>query len=220
MNYTLGILPAMILAYYIPCYAMMFWPTLLGRQSWLFVWQMFPIWIAITVFVLSYAFPDTVMHDRINAPKCDLPAIRITVGALIGLSACAWIWALFTAPCSIVAVFFPRTLPATTSDLTAFTREFLKLDETFMFAATFIWLGYLFWDMKHAGMLQASWLKIVVYAVSTVAMFGPGAAAGLGWLWREDIITNRRHKAAITEATATGWNDVQLAQKEGINQPE
>ncbi|KAF4416113.1 FAD/NAD(P)-binding domain-containing protein [Fusarium austroafricanum] len=220
MNYTVCILPAMILGYYIPVYAMVFWPTLLGRQSWLFVWQMFPIWIAITTLILSNFFSDTMMHDRINAPKRDLPVIRFTIGSLIGLSACVWIWTWSTALHGGTAIFLPSISPGATSDLTAFIREFLKIDEIFLFTATFIWMGCLFWDMKHAGMLRASWFKIVIYAASTVIMFGPGAAAGLGWLWREDIITNRRHKAAITEATTTKSITAQLAHKEGINQPE
>ncbi|KAH7207801.1 uncharacterized protein BKA55DRAFT_586548 [Fusarium redolens] len=218
MNHTLGILPVMILTYYIPFYAMMFWPTPLGRQSWLFVWKMFPIWIAITTFILSNAFSDTMMHDRINAPKRDLPVIRFTIGTLVGLSACVWIWAWSTAPYGGAAIFFPSILPLATSDLTAFMREFLKFDEAFLFTATFIWLGCLFWDMKHAGMLQTNWLKISTYATCTVVMFGPGAAAGLGWLWREDIITNKRHKAAVTKVTATKWINAQLAHKEGISQ--
>jgi hypothetical protein len=86
-------------------------------------------------------------------------------------------------------------------------REFLKFDELFLFGNTFIWLGYLFWDMKHAGMLQASWFRIVLYATCTVLCFGPGAAVGLGWLWRENVITNKRHKAAITEATVAKQRD-------------
>ncbi|KAF4334071.1 FAD NAD(P)-binding domain protein [Fusarium beomiforme] len=216
MNNTLSILPAMILTYYIPFCGMMFSPTLLGRQSWLFVWQMFPIWIGIMTSILPNAFPSTTMSDRINAPKRDLPLIRFMIGSLVGLSACVWIWAWSTAPYGEPGIFFPITLPLATSDLTAFMREFLKFDETFLFAATFIWLGCLFWDMKHAGMLQVSWLKIVIYATCTVVILGPGAAAGLGWLWREDIITNRRHKAAVTEATAARWIDAQLADKKGI----
>jgi hypothetical protein len=220
MNNTLSILPAMIIAYYLPFYGMIFSPTLLGRQSWLFVWQMFPIWIAITTFILSKAFSDTIMHDRINSPKRDLPFIRFTIGTLVSLSACVWIWAWSTTSYGGPSLFFPFILSLATSDLTAFMREVLKFNETFLFAATFIWLVCLFWDMKHAGMLQVSWLKIFIYATCTVVMFGPGAAAGLGWLWREDNITNRRHKAAITEATAAKWINVQLADKEGIDQSE
>ncbi|KAH7175113.1 uncharacterized protein B0J16DRAFT_349566, partial [Fusarium flagelliforme] len=72
-----------------------------------------------------------------------------------------------------------------------------------LFTATFIWLAYLFWDIKHAGMLQTNWLKIYTYAACTIVMLGPGATAGLGWLWREDVITNKRHKAAVTEVTAS-----------------
>ncbi|KAJ9417961.1 hypothetical protein QL093DRAFT_2565917 [Fusarium oxysporum] len=174
MNHTLCILPVMIVTYYIPFYAMMFWPTPLGRQSWLF--------------------------DQ--RPKRDLPVIRFTIGTLVGLSACVWIWAWSTAPYGGAAIFFPSILPLATSDLTAFMREFLKFDEAFLFIATFIWLGCLFWDMKHAGMLQTNWLKISTYAACTV----------------EDIITNKRHKAAVTEVTATKWINARLAHKEGISQ--
>lgn len=213
MNYTRGILPSIILTYYIPVYAMIFWTTLYGRQAWLFIWQMFPIWFAIMTFTLSRTFPDTMMHDRIYATKRDLPVIIFTISTLIGLSACFWIWAWFPALDGIATVFIPCALPTTSSDLTTFAREFLKFDEMFLFAATFIWLGYLFWDMKHAGMLRATWLRIVLYAVGTAVMIGPGAAAGAGWLWREDIITNKRHKSAITEATITRWNGVELAER-------
>ncbi|KAH6989817.1 hypothetical protein BKA56DRAFT_653104 [Ilyonectria sp. MPI-CAGE-AT-0026] len=203
MNYTRAIQPAMILAYYIPTYAMLFWPSLPLRQSWLFIWQMFPIWTAVATFIFSCAFPNTMMQDRITAPKRDLPLIRYTVGTLIVPSVCFWLRAWFTAPFGTGAGFLPHTLPSNTSDLTAFAREFLKFDAGFVFSATFMWLGYLFWDMKHAGMVQSSWLEIAIYAISTVVVLGPGAAAGLGWLWREDIITNKRHKAAVVQATAT-----------------
>ncbi|KAH6989863.1 hypothetical protein EDB80DRAFT_881882 [Ilyonectria destructans] len=201
MNYTLGILPAIIFTYYIPCYAMIFWPSPLFRQSWLFVWQMFPIWISTMTSIFSSIFPDTMMHDRVNAPKRDLPVVRYTLGTLVGMSACFWIWAWFINPSGIAAIFLPRALPATTSELSGFMREFFKFDQIFLFTATFLWLGYLFWDIKHVDMVQSSWLTIITYAVSMVVLFGPGAAAGLGWLWREDIITNKRHKAAIVEAT-------------------
>lgn len=213
MNYTLGVLPTMILAYYMPLYAMMFWPTLSGRESWLFFWQMCPIWIAITNFLLTYAFPNTIMHDRIKAPKCDLPVMRYTIGTFVTLSAAVWLWTCVTSPYSLFNIFVPRAIPTRVSHLTAFSREFFKFDEGFLFTNTFLWLGYLFWDMKHAGMVQNSWLKILIYAISTILALGPGAALGLGWLWREDIVTNKRHKAAITEATAGRWNGG-LARKE------
>ncbi|KAH8647014.1 hypothetical protein BGZ61DRAFT_501288 [Ilyonectria robusta] len=163
MNYIRAIQPVMILAYYIPTYAMLFWPSL---------------------------------------PR-DLPLIRYTIGTLIVPSVCFWLRAWFTAPFGTAAGFLPHTLPPNTSDLTAFAREFLKFDAAFVFSATLMWLGYLFWDMKHAGMVQSSWLKIAIYAISTAVVLGPGGAAGLGWLWREDIITNKRHKAAVVQGTAT-----------------
>ena len=185
---------------------MIFWPTHSGRESWLFFWQMCPIWIPITNFLLTYAFPDTTMHDRIKTPRRDLPVMRYTVGTFVALSAAVWLWTCVISPFSLTDMFVPCAIPTSTSDLTTFIREFLKFDEGFLFTNTFLWLGYLFWDMKYAGMVHASWLKIVIYAISAILAVGPGAAAGLGWLWREDIITNRRHRAAITEATAARWN--------------
>jgi hypothetical protein len=70
-----------------------------------------------------------------------------------------------------------------------------------MFGNTFLWLGYLFWDLKVAGMLQTRWFVLVLYLVTSTLVLGPGATAGLGWLWREYVLANSRHKDAITEAS-------------------
>ena len=70
------------------------------------------------------------------------------------------------------------------SDLIGFTREFLKFDEAFLFLNTFLWLAYPFWDMKHAGMVQKSWMELLLWTIGATFVLGPGAAAGLGWLWR------------------------------------
>lgn len=79
------------------------------------------------------------------------------------------------------------------------TREFLKLDDISLSVNTLLWLAYLFWDMKSAGMVNISWVSIVLYAVASLVLLGPGTTAGLGWLWRENIIAKRKHKCAITE---------------------
>jgi hypothetical protein len=81
-----------------------------------------------------------------------------------------------------------------------YVREFMKFDQIFFFISTFFWLALSFWDLKKAGMLAASWVKIVVSFALSLLVLGPGATAGLGWLWREDAITNKRHKGAITAA--------------------
>ena len=34
-----------------------------------------------------------------------------------------------------------------------------------------------------------------------MVLVGPGATAGLAWLWREEILINKRHWGALTEET-------------------
>jgi len=209
MNYALILLPTLLLTYYIPAFEMFFWPTLSGRESWLFLWQMFPVWIFLTTRLFSSFIKDTTITDRFEAPNRDMPVIRYTVGMLATLSAAAWSLTCFRAVYQheLYSVFIPENLPGQTSSLAAFSREFLKFDEIFLFGNTFLWLGMLFWDLKYAGMLKTGWVRLLVYLVGSVLVLGPGATAGLGWLWREDVLTTTRHKDAVVEK---GFEDSQV----------
>jgi hypothetical protein len=201
MNYALVLLPILLLTYYIPAYAMLFWPTFSGRDSWLFLWQMFPVWIFLTTRLFSSFVPDTTVTDRFESPGRDLPVIRYTIGTLVTVSSAVWgftcIRALFQI--GLFGVFIPGSLPSQTTTLAAFAREFLKFDEIFLFGNTFLWLGLLFWDLKHAGMLNTCWFQLLGYLLVSVVALGPGATAGLGWLWRENILASTRHKDAVVE---------------------
>lgn len=202
LNYSLAVLPTLLLAYAIPTYAMLYWSTLSGRQTWLFFWQMFPIWMSLTQRMIAFLIPNTYDSDRLQAPKRDLPVMRYTIGSLVTISASVWIWINATSPYSVTTMFFPEAIPSQTTGVVKFARDFLKIDEISLFGSTLLWLGYAFWDMKSAGMVETSWAMLILYALVSLMCLGPGATVGLGWLWREDIITNKRHKDAITEKTA------------------
>jgi hypothetical protein len=208
MNYALAILPALLLTYYIPAFAMMDSPTLAVRDSWLFFWQLFPFWTLFATTLMSIFVHDSTVSDRFNAPNRDLPVIRYTIGTLVALSSATWLWTCYNASDvpSFYRLFVPEILPSKSTDYVTFAREFLKLDELSLFGNTFLWLGYLFWDMKAAGMVKASWFKLIFYLLCTTCALGPGAAAGLGWLWREDILANTRHKDAVTVARIATQN--------------
>jgi hypothetical protein len=163
---------------------------------------LFPAWVMLTTEFLIKRIPDTTASDKIHAPKRDMLVMRYTIGALCALSAVVWIHTNATSPYSFATMFVPEGIPSYQTDVTVYVRDFWKAAKLIFFGNTFLWLGYLFWDMKHAGMVASSWLSIVCYAVSSLIVLGPGATAGLGWLWREEIITNRRHWAAVTETTA------------------
>jgi hypothetical protein len=206
MSYALVLLPTLILTYYIPAYSMFDWSTISGRESWLFLWQMFPIWIFLTTMILSSFIPDTTITDRFEAPNRDLPVTRYTIGILAGVSSIVWVATCITAfsRYEIRTIFVPQSLPSQAADLASFTREFLKFDEIFLFGNTFLWLIYLFWDLKHAGMLNTKYIQLLAYLAISTLLLGPGATAGLGWLWRENILASKRHRDAVTE---DDWTD-------------
>ena len=68
--------------------------------------------------------------------------------------------------------------------------------------ACFLWLLYLFGDMKKAGMVEDSWLSILMKGAATLLLAGPGVTVGLGWLWRERILATRWHKDAVVSRAA------------------
>jgi hypothetical protein len=206
LNYATVLLPTLVLTYYIPIYAMLDWPTLAGREAWLFLWQMFPVWISLTAALLSVTIPDTTVSDRFESPHRDLPVIRYTVKILAAISSAIWLFTCTSAlfQNGIAGIFIPNSLPSKTTNFAAFTREFLKFDEVFFFGNTLLWLGYLFWDLKHAGMLEQTWAWLLVYLLGSVLLLGPGSTAGLGWLWRENILASKRHKGAVTDSGWTG----------------
>lgn len=176
------------------------WPTFAGRDHWLFVWQLYPIWLSLGTQIFSSFLQDTTITDRFT-PRRDLPVLNYSIGALSALSAMVWAWTFLTSASlkGFFDLFIPVTMPTNSPNLTTCVREFLKFDEISLLGNTFIWLGYFFWDMKAAGMVETSWLQLLSYLITSTLFLGPGATAGLGWLWREHILANRRHKDAITE---------------------
>ena len=63
--------------------------------------------------------------------------------------------------------------------------------------ACFLWLLYLFGDLKTAGMFKESLISVIVKGAATLVLAGPGVTLGLGWLWRERILATKWHKNAI-----------------------
>lgn len=59
-------------------------------------------------------------------------------------------------------------------------RNFVQYGHLSCFAGALLWLAYLFNDLKHAGMVEQSWMRIVISAIMTTLVLGLGAAMGLG----------------------------------------
>ncbi|KAF2824862.1 FAD binding domain protein [Ophiobolus disseminans] len=202
MGYTASVLPVLILAHYIPNLGS-FLPFIdpQTRHAWNWIWQPFPVYISILQFVLKKTvMPDTVQKDRLENPNRDLPTIHYTIISLCALSAATWWYTLFAAPYSLATLFMPNLAPNQTGD--EYVRMFLQFDEIFSMGACLLWLLYLYGDMKKAGMMDNSWIDIILKGISSMAIWGPGATVGLGWLYRERLLASRWHKDALVPGKA------------------
>jgi hypothetical protein len=163
------------------------------------------VWLALARWGISRVFlRDTTERDKVHRPLRDLGVIRGCVGGVSLWAAGVWWWVLgscFSSGGGLAAwreVFVPVGLPRSMDGLAGFAAAFLRWDEVFGMGSVLVWLGYLFWDLRAAGMLREGWLTVVGLGVVSVFVVGPGATVGLGWLWREQILATRRHKDALT----------------------
>lgn len=198
------LLPALVLAYYLPAALMLFHPVASDRQAWLFVWQLFPVYLAVASFVLSripLRLPGK-RAERTAMQKLDaeVRGARVCIGALVALAVGVWWWTWVGSGASVrgmVGLFVPRGLPAgELPSLEGFAAEFLRWDEMFVFAGVLGWLGYLFADL---GVVRGvlGWMGVLGCGLASVVVMGPGATAGLGWLWREEAMFKRREKEVL-----------------------
>ncbi|KAK4652081.1 hypothetical protein QC762_000120 [Podospora pseudocomata] len=192
-------LPAILLAYLTPLIGFLFSPDLPQRQSWLFIWQPFPIWTALAMLTLSRLFSDTVNQDKINNFTKDLPVLRIYIGLGSIIAAAAHVWGRNGGvDPAHWGLFFPGGIPRHYGDLTSFAVNFLKWDYLFGFGSHIVWLGYLFWDLRQAGMLREGWGNVMGLVVAGLVTVGPGATIGGAWVFREGVLAKRWHKDAVT----------------------
>lgn len=200
LSYTLSILPVMILSYYVPYLVSYLAPKPTTRHAAMWLWYPFPLWVSLGQWLLRRTImPNTVRHDRIHGVTRDIWPIRITVGMLAILSGAIWLYTLISAPFSLTALFLPSR-----EGLQSFAgsiQELLKWDHLYFAGSSLLWIVYVFWDLKKAGMVQQSWAVILSGLAAVTMLFGPGAATAAGWLWREEVLATRRHKGAVVN----GW---------------
>lgn len=200
MSYTASVLPIIILVHYIPNHASFSTfldPETRHKANW--IWQPFPVYISILQFVLKKTvMPATVQRDRTENVTHDILTIYYTVGTLCAISAGVWWYTLYSAPVSLVTLFIPSLAMGQTGD--GAIRMFLQFDEIFSLGACFLWLLYLYADMKSAHMMNASWIGILFKGAISLIAFGPGVTIGLGWVYRESILVTRHHGDALVPA--------------------
>ncbi|KAF2144829.1 uncharacterized protein K452DRAFT_306590 [Aplosporella prunicola CBS 121167] len=189
MRYTASVLPVMILIYYIPSLLARYAPDPTLRHIGEWIYNSFPLWIGLGQFLLAHTplVPNTVQHDRINNVTRDVPTIRWTISLMAAVSGLVWLGTVLRTSFSLGHTIIPYLGEV----------EALKYNYICFTASSLIWIVLLFWDLKAAGMVRQSWLTVVGLLCCAAAVFGPGAAAAAGWLWREEVIATKRHKDAL-----------------------
>lgn len=200
LSHTRSILPVMALGYYTPYFLSYFAPDLASRHAAMWVWHLFPLWVAIGQWLLARTvMPSTIQYDRLHNVTRDLWPIRMTVGTLAVLSGVVYHSTIFSTPFSLGTIILPSGDGLNT--FVGAIRELLKYDQLFFAGSSVLWIIYLFSDLKKAGMVQQNWFDILCVLITVTLLFGSGAATAVGWLWREEVLATRRHKGAVVN----GW---------------
>lgn len=174
-----------LVLYTIPLYAMYFAPLLEDRHYWTWFWQLFPVRISMAYWTFQaigkVIKPPTVFYLGY------ITSLTLVLGTFITMSSMQWLELLFDAPYSFYDIFFPA--PNAVDTWGNRLKRILQLDQVSIDLSVLIWLGFLFWDMKKAKILQ-TWevYGFLVTSILLVVALGPGAGFGVTWLLRESWI--------------------------------
>ncbi|KAH0395336.1 FAD/NAD(P)-binding domain-containing protein, partial [Aureobasidium melanogenum] len=91
MNYTRAVLPSLLVVYYLPLVQSYLLPEIGQRQTWLQLWQWFPVTHSLAQYCLSKLWKDTSTQDKVDAPKRDVSTIRYTIGIPATISVVIWL---------------------------------------------------------------------------------------------------------------------------------
>lgn len=198
LHFTRAILPSLALVYYLPLIQSYLLPEAGQRQTWLQLWQLFPVTHSLAQSAISKIWKDTSDHDKIHAPKRDVSTIRYTIGIPTVISIAVWLRTVVTASTPLSQIFLPQHIPTSLNDIQTSAADVMQWNSLFAISSTYFWLLYFAWDAKAAGMISQSWTTLLVAAAAATSVLGPGGALGAGFLYREYIITEKRHKGALT----------------------
>ncbi|KAJ6020673.1 monooxygenase [Penicillium herquei] len=192
---TLAILASLLVGYYLPTYKNFTASGAGLRQSWNAIWQFFPIVVPVIAAVISQfqrksTQPSDQQESRDRTAN-NMAAIRVAYIGLAAISGATWIYSVVSAPAgsSMIEIFWPGLDPHS-FPVTSFAdgiARFLKYDQLWAMASSFVWLGLRAKELKKRG-ASFSWWTAASAFVGTMLSFGPGTVFALGWGWREELM--------------------------------
>lgn len=203
LRYTRSILPVMLLAYYAPYLVAFTGPTAAARQAALWVLQLFPLWVSVGQWLVKHILlsSSTTYQDRHDNVTRDIGTIRHTIGTVALWSAISWLTILWKTPSSSAWALGGATRITEEVSLDSLlvlgAHGIPRYDYLVSTASSFLWIFYVYRDLKRAGMVEYGWLRLISFAGALGVCVGPGATVALAWLYRENILATKRHKGAL-----------------------
>lgn len=188
--YIRTILPLVLLSISIPVLSTSTGYSIPGDQKWRWHWVLQPPFLVIIIqrILVKARLSKVSMHeDTMGHQKRDLSYIRWCVYTLGAISAVTW----------ISGVLSGTSLSLLPTDPLQANRHGILLSSLF-------WISLLLHDVKSAGMVQDSGVKIFTIGLVIGTIAGPAVTVALGWIWREEILATKREKHALTRDRYAG----------------
>ncbi|KAH8667754.1 hypothetical protein BGZ61DRAFT_592543 [Ilyonectria robusta] len=188
-----SVLPTVLLAYHVPHLPSFFHESLESRHWWNWVWQLYPVWGSLGMFVFSKILSlGSGASTEAAGQKLQLKTLRITVGVLAAINISIYWYTLYNSNFSMAEMFIPKYFSDKPQDADVALRTIIQYDHIMTFSAALLWLGYHFRDLEVAGICKIHHSSSICIAAIISGMFSPGTFILLGWLAREELLASRR----------------------------
>ncbi|PTB74073.1 hypothetical protein M440DRAFT_1424617 [Trichoderma longibrachiatum ATCC 18648] len=190
---ALAVLPALLVAFFIPHVVSLVHPDLQVRHWVNWIWQIFPVWGSILLFTFSRAIRPFLDYRFEAVQRRNKATIRTIGGFMIALSVtCYWSMILFS-PLPVSEVLIPKYLIETPKSPLVALQTIFQWDYIVSYTTLLLWLAYHFADLKRAGMCQLSWARILASSAVIGCLGGPGTLVMVGWITREEMMASAEH---------------------------
>ncbi|KAK5992875.1 hypothetical protein PT974_06297 [Cladobotryum mycophilum] len=186
---------AVIPLYLIPHFLSFFHPNLGARLWWNWLWQLFPLWCSLTLFVLTRVIPSTPLLGAWVkfVRKNNRIVIMVILSGLTLVTTSVYLYSLITSGFSPYELFIPNhfwKMPETPGDS---VKAFMHYDYISCISSPLLWLAYSLYELKTEGGGKISWLQVCLDTLITAALGGPGSLVVITWMRRERVLFSMKN---------------------------
>ncbi|KAH7123281.1 hypothetical protein B0J13DRAFT_599065 [Dactylonectria estremocensis] len=189
-----AILPTVLLAYHVPHLPSFFHTSLEARHWWNWVWQLYPVWGSLAIFLFSKVILP--LGARVSplatTQKHQTNTLRITVGILAVMNVSIYWYTLYNSTFSMSEMFVPKYFFDKPAEADVALRTIIQYDYLCTFLAGYWWLGLHFRDLQVAGICKVRFVRTICIAAIISGIFSPGTFLLLAWLAREELMASTK----------------------------